>query len=261
MLKRILFFFALTLMVSPLLFAQVTTSSLNGTVKGGANGTETLTGATIVATHIPTGTKYSTTSKGGGSFSIQNMRPGGPYTIEITYVDHKPVTFTDVYLQLAESFILNSTMERKDALTEVTVSATTRRISVLNPNRTGNITNIGSRQIGIAPTINRSLNDLTRMTPESNGQAIGGGNYRQNNFTIDGSDFNNSFGIGGNLPANGAPISLDAIGEISVSINPYDVRQSGFIGSSINAVTKSGTNKLTGSIYNISEMSVFVVAK
>ncbi|HRG11329.1 MAG TPA: TonB-dependent receptor, partial [Cyclobacteriaceae bacterium] len=110
-------------------------------------------------------------------------------------------------------------------------------------------TNIGSRQIGIAPTINRSLNDLTRMTPESNGQAIGGGNYRQNNFTIDGSDFNNSFGIGGNLPANGAPISLDAIGEISVSINPYDVRQSGFIGSSINAVTKSGTNKLTGSIY------------
>ena len=249
MLKRILFFFALTLMVSPLLFAQVTTSSLNGTVKGGANGTETLTGATIVATHIPTGTKYSTTSKSGGSFSIQNMRPGGPYTIEITYVDHKPVTFTDVYLQLAESFILNSTMERKDALTEVTVSATTRRISVLNPNRTGNITNIGSRQIGIAPTINRSLNDLTRMTPESNGQAIGGGNYRQNNFTIDGSDFNNSFGIGGNLPANGAPISLDAIGEISVSINPYDVRQSGFIGSSINAVTKSGTNKLTGSIY------------
>jgi hypothetical protein len=81
MLKRILFFFALTLMVSPLLFAQVTTSSLNGTVKGGANGTETLTGATIVATHIPTGTKYSTTSKGGGSFSIQNMRPGGPYTL------------------------------------------------------------------------------------------------------------------------------------------------------------------------------------
>jgi len=193
MLKRILFFFALTLMVSPIVFAQVRTSALTGTVKGGANGSEALTGATIVATHQPTGTKYYTTSKGGGSFSIQNMKPGGPYLIEITYVDHKPASYPDIYLQLAESFILSSVMEKKYVLTEVTVSATGRRTSVLNPNRTGNVTNIGLRQITNAPTISRSLNDLTRFTPQANGTAIGGGNFRQNNFTIDGSDFNNSW--------------------------------------------------------------------
>lgn len=253
MLKRILFFFALTLMVSPLLFAQVTTSSLNGTVKGGANGSEALVGATIVATHQPTGTKYYTTSKGGGSFTIQNMKPGGPYLIEITYVDHKAWSNGDVYLQLAESFILSAVLEKKDALTEVTVSATGRRLSVLNPNRTGNVTNINSRQISSLPSISRSLNDFTRLTPQynsgSSGPSIGGGNYRQNNITVDGSDFNNSFGIGGNLPAGGKPISVDAVDEISVSINPFDVRQSGFIGSAINAVTRSGTNTFSGSVY------------
>lgn len=249
MLKRILFFFALTLMVSPLLIAQITTSTLNGTVKGGTNGSEALVGATVVATHQPTGTKYFTTSKGGGSFSIQNMKPGGPYLIEVTYVDHKAGSYPDIYLQLAESFILTSVLEKKDVLSEVVVSANTRRTSILNPNRTGNVTNIGLRQITNAPTISRSLNDLTRFTPQANGTAIGGGNYRQNNFTIDGADFNNSFGIGGNLPANGAPISIDAIDEISVSINPYDVRQSGFIGSAINAVTRSGTNTFSGSVY------------
>lgn len=236
-------------MVSPLLFAQITTSSLNGSVTGGLKGDEPLVGATILATHTPTGTKYSTTSKGGGSFSIQNMRPGGPYTIEITYVDYKPTVYKDIYLQLAESFILNTVMDRKDQLEGVTVAATNRRTNVLNPNRTGNVTNINSRQIGIAPTISRSINDLTRITPQSNGASIGGGNYRQNNFTIDGADFNNSFGIGTNLPANGAPISIDAIDEISVSINPYDIRQSNFIGSAINAVTRSGTNTFSGSVY------------
>lgn len=253
MLKRILFFFALALVASPLLFAQVTTSSLNGTVKGGSEGKESLTGATVVATHMPTGTKYYTTTKSGGSFSIQNMKPGGPYSIEITYVDHKPATFNDVVLQLAESFILNVVLERKDALTEVTVTGGRRVQTVLNPNRTGVVTNIGTRQINSLPTIGRSLNDFTRLTPQynggSSGPSIGGGNYRQNNITVDGSDFNNSFGIGGNLPAGGKPISIDAVDEISVSINPYDVRQSGFIGSVINAVTRSGTNTFTGSVY------------
>jgi hypothetical protein len=93
------------------------------------------------------------------------------------------------------------------------------------------------------------VNDLTRATPQSNGQSVGGGNYRQNNFTIDGADFNNSFGIGNNLPANGAPISLDALEEISVNITPFDIRQSGFIGSAINAVTRAGTNRFSGSVY------------
>ncbi len=246
MLKRILFLFALAFMASPLLFAQITTSAIDGTVKGSAN--EPLVGATIVATHLPTGTKYATTSKGGGIFNIQNMKSGGPYLIEITFVGHEAGKYENIYLQLAESFSLVSNLKKTDAALENVVLTTTRR-TVFNPNRTGAVTNIGLRQINSLPTITRSINDFTRATPQSNGAAIGGGNFRQNNFTVDGADFNNSFGIGTNLPANGSPISVDAIEEISVTINPYDVRQSGFIGSAVNAVTRSGSNTFSGSVY------------
>lgn len=246
MLKRILFLFALAFMASPLLFAQITTSSLDGTVKGGSD--EPLVGATIIVTHIPTGTKYATTSRGGGSFNIQNMKPGGPYLIEVTFIGYEAGKYENIFLQLAESFSLSVVLKKTDATMENVVVTTGRR-SIFNPNRTGAITNIGVRQISQLPTISRSINDFTRATPQSNGASIGGGNFRQNNFTVDGADFNNSFGIGTNLPANGSPISVDAIEEISVTINPYDVRQSGFIGSAINAVTRSGTNTFSGSVY------------
>jgi outer membrane receptor protein involved in Fe transport len=249
MLKRILFFFALTLVVSPLLFAQITTSAINGTVKGGSD--EPLVGATIVATHVPTGTKYATTSRAGGAFSIQNMKSGGPYLIEVTFVGHDPQKFEDVYLQLAESFTLTSNLKKTNATLENVVLTTGRR-NVFNSNRTGAVTNIGRREITTLPNITRSLADLSRIAPQANGQAVGGGNARQNNVTVDGSDFNNTFGIasGGTIPAQGTPISLEAIDEFSVSITPFDVRQSGFIGSAINAVTRSGTNTMSGSVYN-----------
>ncbi len=247
MLKRILFLFAMVFMASPFLFAQITTSAINGTVKGGTD--EPLVGATVVATHVPSGTKYATTSRGGGAFSIQNMRSGGPYLIEITFVGYDGDKIENIYLQLAESFVLNSVMKKTNSTLGEVVVTTTGRRNVFNPNRTGAVTNIGIRQISQLPTISRSINDFTRATPQANGSSIGGGNFRQNNFTIDGSDFNNSFGIGQNLPANGSPISIDAIDEISISVNPYDVRQSGFIGSSINAVTRSGTNTFSGSVY------------
>ncbi len=242
-----LFLFALAFMASPLLFAQITTSSIDGTVKGGSD--EPLVGATIVATHQSTGTRYATTSKGGGKFNIQNMKPGGPYLIEVTFVGHDPGKFENIFLQLAESFTLSSNLKKTDATLENVLVSTTGRRNVFNPNRTGAVTNIGLRQISQLPSVSRSLNDFTRATPQANGAAIGGGNFRQNNFTIDGADFNNSFGIGGNLPAGGSPISIDAIEEISVTLNPYDVRQSGFIGSAINAVTRSGTNTFSGSVY------------
>jgi hypothetical protein len=179
------------------------------------------------------------------------MRVGGPYLIEVTFVGHETERYNDVYLQLAESFILRPVLRKTNSTLENVVVATGRRSQTFNPNRTGAVTNIGLRQINQLPTINRSLNDFTRATPQATNRdgSIGGGNYRQNNFTIDGADFNNSFGIGGNLPANGAPISLDAIDEISVNVTPYDIRQSGFIGSAINAVTRSGTNTFTGSVY------------
>lgn len=247
MLKRILFFFAFTLMVSPFVSAQITTSAITGSIKSTTD--ESLVGATVVATHIPTGTKYTAVSRAGGVIRIENMRSGGPYTIEVSYVGYDKETYTEVYLQLAESFILNPVLKKTEKVLETVVLTTSGRSQILNKNRTGAVTNIGIRQISQLPTINRSLNDFTRATPQSNGASIGGGNFRQNNFTIDGADFNNSFGIGGNLPAGGTPISLDAVQEISVNITPFDVRQSGFIGSAINAVTRSGTNDFSGSVY------------
>ena len=250
MLKRILFLFAFALVASPLLFAQITTSALGGAVKGNAD--EPLTGASIVATHLPSGTRYTTVTRSGGLFAIQNMRVGGPYLIEITFVGYKTEKIEDVYLQLGETFQLAPAMAKTETTLENVVLTTGRKNPILNASRTGALTNIGRREIATLPNISRSLGDLSRIAPQANGQAIGGGHSRQNNVTVDGSDFNNTFGIasGGTIPAQGTPISLDAIEEFSVSITPFDVRQSGFIGSAINAVTRSGTNKVSGSVYN-----------
>lgn len=243
--KRILL--TILVLVPFLMYAQVTTSSITGTVKQAAG--EALTGATISATHTPSGTKYSTSSQAGGRFNISNMQVGGPYEVTITYVGLQPARFNDIYLRLSESFVLDATMQTSTtALAEVVVS-TTGRSSILNANRTGAVTNIGRREIERLPTISRNINDLSRLTPQANGQSVGGGNYRQNQITVDGAEFNNAFGIGGNLPAGGSPISLDALEEISVNITPFDVRQSGFIGSALNAVTRAGTNNFSGSAY------------
>jgi hypothetical protein len=247
MLKRILFLAAI-LLVAGGVYAQVTTSTMSGVTKNAAG--EALTGASVTAVHLPSGTRYSAITSTGGRFTIPNMRPGGPYHVEISFVGFTTQKFDDVFLKLAEDFVLDATLgEGENTLTNVVITSAGRKNPILNANRTGAVTNIGRREIERLPSISRDINDLTRLTPQSNGTSVAGGNYRQNNFTIDGADFNNSFGIGNNLPANGAPISLDALDEISVSISPFDIRQSGFIGSAINAVTRSGTNQFQGSVY------------
>lgn len=230
--------------------AQVTTSSLTGTVQ--SNEGSNLSGASIIAVHTPSGTKYSTTSNNNGTFVISNMRVGGPYDVTISYVGQATYKESDIYLKLGDPYVLNIKLgSETGALQDVVVVGTSKN-SVLNAQRTGSSTSIGVRELNKMPTVSRSLNDITRLTPQASSTStgsIGGGNYRQNFITVDGSDFNNTFGIGGNLPANGSPISLDAIEEISINVTPYDVKQSGFIGSAINAVTRSGTNKLQGSAY------------
>jgi outer membrane receptor protein involved in Fe transport len=248
MLKRICLVFTVLLLIGQVIQAQVTTSSLTGTVKDA--GGQPLSGATIVAVHQPSGTRYSTATQANGQFTIAGMQVGGPYSVQVTYVGYKPQRIEDVYLKLAESFVLPVAMDKAAGeLEQVVVTSTAGRSQLLNAQRTGAATNLGRRQIETLPSITRSINDLARLTPQANGQAVGGGNYRQNFITVDGSDFNNAFGIGGNLPAGGAPISLDALEEISVNITPFDVRQSGFIGSSLNAVTRAGTNSLNASVY------------
>jgi hypothetical protein len=228
-----------------------TTSSLVGTITDQQG--EALPGATIIAVHTPTGTQYVGPSNAQGRYSIQNMRVGGPYTVKISFVGFQDVTRNNIQLTVGQDYRLDVKLgEAATELGSVEVTATNPR-SILNADRSGPVTNISTEQLQQLPSINRSLNDFLRLTPQaspSNGAlAIGGGNYRQNNITVDGSDFNNNFGIGGNLPGNGQPISLDAIQELTVNIAPFDVRQSGFVGSAVNAVTRSGTNEVSGSVY------------
>ncbi|MFA5245976.1 MAG: TonB-dependent receptor, partial [Pedobacter sp.] len=219
---------------------------MSGTIR---DSKESLIGATIKATHQPTGTVYGSSSGVDGRFNIPNMRVGGPYQIVVSYIGYNSETFNDVQLKLGEPYVLNVTLGASGReLQEVVITATDPN-SVLNANRTGSTTNISRALIQSVPTISRSVNDLTKFTPQANGASIGGGNYRQNNFTVDGSDFNNQFGIGGNLPAGGSPISIDAIEEVSVNVAPYDVRMSGFVGSAINAVTRSGRNNFFGNAF------------
>ncbi len=235
------------LFISVLMFGQAsTTSSMSGKIVD--NNGQALAGATIVAVHVPSGSQYGALANNGGLFTLQGMRPGGPYTVEISFVGFAKKTVTDLTLNLGESFVLNTALELSaSALGEVVVVGA--KAPVFNSEKNGASINITSRQLNIMPTISRSINDITRLTPQANGNQIGGGNYRQNFITVDGAQFNNAFGIGTNLPGNGSPISLDAIDQISVNITPYDVRQSGFIGASVNAVTRSGNNEFSGSVY------------
>jgi outer membrane receptor protein involved in Fe transport len=241
-------FLLLTLVVMFAAFranAQVTTSSLTGTVR---DSQETLIGATIKATHLPTGTTYGSSTGADGRFNIPNMRVGGPYTVSISYIGYQNQTFSDIALKLGEPYVLNVLMTGDGRQLQEVVVTATNPFSVLNADRSGAVTSISRAQIQTLPTITRSVNDITRLTPQAGGPngSIGGGSYRSNNFTVDGANFNNQFGIGQNIPAGGSPISLDALDQISINVTPYDVRQSGFTGASVNAVTRSGTNDFFG---------------
>ena len=227
----------------------VTTSSITGQISDESGGP--LPGANIIAVHEPSGTEYGITTNEDGRYTIPNMRVGGPYKITISYIGNETQNIGGIYLKLGEPYKLDAKMKQGGVeLAEVVIADVKDKL--MNSQVTGTVTNVSSRQIMSLPSITRSMNDMTRLTPQATSTsqgAIGGGNYRQNYVTVDGSDFNNTFGIGGNLPANGSPISLDAIEEISVNITPYDIRQANFIGSSINAVTRSGTNNFSGSAY------------
>jgi len=228
-------------------YAQVTTSSMSGRVTD-SNGSP-VEFATIVAIHTPTNTQYSALSDHDGNYRLLNLRPGGPYKVVIRLLGYQGVEFDNINLALSNDLALDAQLLSESVgLQEVVVSGNSKT-SNMSTRNAGAITNVSQKDIASMPTISRSINDLTRLTPQANGTSIGGGNYRQNFITVDGAAFNNAFGIGTNLPGNGTPISIDALDQISVSLTPYDVRQSGFIGANVNAVTKSGTNEFKGSLY------------
>ncbi len=228
-------------------FAQVTTSSLNGRVED-ENG-EAVIGAAVVATHTESGTRYAAITNGQGRYVINGMRAGGPYTVEVTCLGFQNVTYTGISLQLAEAFSLDFDLkEDKLQLGEAIVIAAPS--SKFASEKTGAATNISGKQIESLPTVSRSITDVTRLSPYGgNGMSFAGTDGRTANFTVDGANFNNNFGLSSNLPGGGSPISIDAIDELQVVISPYDVRQTNFIGGGVNAITKSGTNTFKGSAY------------
>lgn len=252
MMKRIIYFaIFMVVAIASTLNAQVTSSGISGKV---TSNNEPIIGATVVAVHTTSGTQYGVITNSEGRYNISGMRVGGPYKVEVSYVGLTKFTTTDIELDLGETQVINAQLSEAGVnLNEISVIASGSG-SRMSSERAGAITSVNKAVINSVPTTSRSLNDIMRLSPQSsmtsNGFAVGGGNYRQSSITVDGAAFNNSFGIGANLPAGGSPISLDALEQLSVSVTPYDVRQSGFVGGAINAVTRSGDNEFKGSAYS-----------
>lgn len=228
----------------------VTTSSMKGTVVDEDG--KAIPMANVLAVHTPSGTQYGTTTLEDGRFFIRNMRVGGPYKVTVSFVGFQDAVKDGVFLQLNNTSDVNLTLSATASeLSEVEVTA--NKEDELDAEQTGAMTNIDSRQISGLPSINRSAQDLTRLTPQADGNSFGGRNNLYNNFSLDGSIFNNSFGLDYATPggqADAQPVSFDAIDQIQVSLAPFDVREGGFTGAGINAVTKSGTNEVKATVYH-----------
>lgn len=233
-------------------FGQVTTSSMNGTVTDESG--EALEGAVVLAVHAPTGSQYYAVVNNAGQFFINGMRAGGPYSVEISYMGMSTAQYNNVTLKLGDPYEINAVMKASNELDAVIVVSE----SSFNASKTGAGASFNLRQVEQLPSIGKSVLDVVKFTPQAmdskqGGMSIGGASPRYNSFQIDGAVANDSFGLsssgmnGANVGAN--PVSLDAIEEIQVVVAPFDVRQSGFTGGGINAITKSGTNKVKGTFY------------
>ena len=232
--------------------AQITTSGVKGLIK--ANG-EDVIGATITVTHVPTGAVYRSVTNSVGRFTIQGMRAGGPYTVEISYIGYKTKEIKNVTLKLGEMSDLSTQLEEDaHALGEVVVKGKLG----LDASKTGAAASYSAKDIANMPSISHSIGDITRMNPmvsvsQSGAMSFAGVNNRYNSFQVDGAVNNDVFGLTSNGQNGGQagaqPISTETIDQVQVSVAPFDVRQSGFTGGAINAITKSGTNTFHGSVY------------
>ena len=228
-------------------FAQITTANLAGQVLDESG--EPLIGAAVVAVHTPSGTQYYAVTNEDGRYAIQGMRTGGPYEVTYSLIGCQTVVVPDIVLSLAETYQQNVTLKTAtELLNEAIVVASA--LSKFSTEKTGAATNISNQQITNLPSVSRAITDVTRLSPYGgNGMSFAGADGRMANFTVDGANFNNNFGLSDKLPGGGSPISIDAIEELQVVISPYDVRQTNFIGGGVNAITKSGTNTFKGSAY------------
>ncbi len=227
-----------------------TTAALIGTVA--EQGGTPLPGATVIAVHTPTGAQYVASTNAEGFYNIQNMRVGGPYTVTSTYIGYQQQRVEGINLPLGQTTRVDIQLADNNLqLSEVQIIG--ERNDVFNQDRTGAATNVSRAQLENLPTLSRSLQDFTRLTPQASGNSIAGTNNRFNNITIDGAVNNDVFGLSGSGTPGGQagtqPISLDAIQEIQVVVAPYDVKLGNFTGGGINAITRSGSNDFTGSVY------------
>ena len=245
--RRKLFLTAMMLTCVLTMMAQITNSAMSGKVTM-QDTKEEVIGATVVAVHDPSGTKYTAVTNVDGRFNIQGMRNGGPYTVTVSYIGYESKTFKEIYLSLGETYNLPVWLsEDANELTEIVVSG---KASKFAGEKTGASTNVNNRTIMELPTISRSIGDIAKLSPYYGGSnSFGGSSGRMANFTLDGANMNNNFGLNSNLPGGGNPVSMDAIDEVQMVVAPFDVRQSNFIGGGINAVTKSGTNTFKGTAY------------
>lgn len=256
--KKITQFLVLTVafLFATMSFAQgVTTASINGQVTDAAG--EPLPGANIIAVHTPSGTKYGAATDYEGFYRISNMRTGGPYTVTISYVGFKDYVDSALYLSLGDSKKISTKLsEDASVLDEVVITAGNN--GVFDSGKNGADTKVSRRQVNTLPSLSRNIADFARLTPQAKVTgddviSIAGQNNRFNTIFIDGAVNNDVFGLAGSGTNGGqtgvSPISLDAIDSFQISVAPFDVRQSGFAGGSINAITKSGTNTFTGSVY------------
>jgi Carboxypeptidase regulatory-like domain len=250
-----LFTFLFLVLTASMVAQGLTTASVSGKVVDDSS--EKIYGATAIAIHTPSGTKYGTITNDEGEFRFPNLRIGGPYTISISYVGFETKTETEIYLSLGQDYGLNVVLgEDVMGLDEIQIVA--RKSSILNSNKTGAGKNVSQQTMSHVPQINRSVSDFAKLLPQANTSplaGVSGGTLRSSNVTVDGTSFSNIYGLGGadalviGNASGSQPISLDAISEIQVNLSPYDVRQGGFTGANINAVTRSGDNEFRGSVY------------
>ncbi len=230
--------------------AQITTSNIKGVVLD--ESAEPFSGANIVAIHTPSGTKIGGITNFDGRYNLLNMRVGGPYTVTVSYVGFKSQTYDNVYLELGKAYNLNVTLSEDSQQLDAVVITATGGSETFGSDKTGAETNVGRRELTRLPSISRSASDFTRLEPSASSGSFGGRNDQFNNFSLDGAIFTNPFGLDAATPggqSDAQPISLDALDQIQISTAPYDVRQSGFTGATVNAVTKSGTNTFHGTVY------------
>lgn len=258
--KQCVLFFSLLLLLPAALAAQgVTTGALTGTVVASTG--ESIVGASVIATHEPSGAQYGTVVREGGSYDIRGLRVGGPYTVAVQMLGYEASQETEIFVNLNQTVDTDFTIV-PEAVAVAGIQVNIEVDPVLNSSRTGAATYVTPEQVVELPSLKRSTRDLTRLDPRSDGNfSFSGRNWLYNSISLDGSYFGNPFGLDDPAPGGqtfAEPVPYDAIETVQVSVAPYDVRQSGFTGAAVNSVTKSGTNEWRGSAYTFLRNESFI---